>query len=239
MNNKSTRAAKENSGAFRRASVALSAAILYAVAAVVLLCVCIPSLVTLITGVSTVDDISGEYEGQYITFELAMLADYYAENSDEHDEATVCYAVTMVNDRLVTVILPKGLIDDADAFLEKCVQYLLKYTYDPVDTMTVSGTVVRLSDDELAMMYDWFGQSRSYLAQLGIPEGSVDYADVLSVYALKCGYAGSLRTGWAVALAILALALAALCCALLLRFRRICRGSASNAAKKPAKGNKR
>ena len=163
------------------------------------------AFIKLISGPSSVSDFDNVSDGDYVTANISLIMDFYAEGYAHTDgDATTLYAVTAGDEYFYTVIVPKRYFDSANTINQDTLNFMLGTRSSLNRYFTVTGTIYTLSDTELSYLYNWFTENMQWLQSSDVIGEVSDYSDYLSVYALRVDYIGNLPTVWVYILSSLA-----------------------------------
>ncbi|HHU22607.1 MAG TPA: hypothetical protein GXZ52_04205 [Clostridiales bacterium] len=159
------------------------------------------AFIDILRGPEKLGPISQEDPGSYVSAEVSLIMDFYAEDySSLRDSVTGWYAIVPHEGQLFTILLtPRyfesaGLvIDDTYSYLNRLINRIDKY-------FVVNGTLDNLDPKAQAMLYDWFSLNKGWMAEAGIIGEVTDYSHILSPYVLCVDTVGSLPAVWAFAL---------------------------------------
>ena len=179
----------------KRAFIRACAAILLALA---LLAATDFAIVDMLRGPKVTADASELSPGDYVTTNVDMILGYFAEEYNGSDEVTALYAVVPYGGRFAVIILPERYFDSADTVYNSTYDFINGRTAFINDYILVTGTAEELTDKTAAMFYDWFGLNKDWMAEAGLVDADVqDYADHLSLAALRADMTGRLPSVWA------------------------------------------
>lgn len=177
-------------------------------AAVILLVVTGFAFVDMLRGSEFVSDITQLSAGDYVTTNVDMILGYFAEEYNGSDEVTALYAVVPCDQYFAVVILPERYFDSGDVIYDSTYAFINGETAAVNDYILVTGTAEELTGDTSAMFYDWFGLNKDWMTEAGLIDSEVeDYANHLSLIALRVDRTGRLSTSWSLALSAVAWAL--------------------------------
>lgn len=192
----------------KRAKRAVIRACAAAVLALVLLAATGFAVVDMLRGPDVTADMTGLAPGDFVTTNVDMILGYFAEEYNGKDEVTALYAVVPYGGRFAVVILPERYFDSADTVYDSTYDFINGRTAFINDYILVTGTAEELTDETAAMFYDWFGLNKDWMAEAGLVDADVqDYADHLSLVALRADMTGRLPAVWAWTLSGIAWAL--------------------------------
>lgn len=177
------------------------------------------AIVDLLRGPVVTADASQLSPGGYITTNVDMILGYFAEEySSGSGETTAVYAVVPYDGRFFAVILPERYFDSADVIYSSTYDFINGRTDSINSYILVTGTAEELSEQTAAMFYDWFGLNLDWMTEAGLTGGEVDdYADHISLVALRADVTGRLPSAWTWALTGAAWALLIYAAAVFLR----------------------
>jgi hypothetical protein len=169
-----------------RAKKAVIRAVCAAVLAVILLAASGFAVVRLVSGAKIRADISDLEVGDYVTTNVDMILGYFAEEYNSKDEDTAYYAVVPYDGKFSVVILPQRYFESADVIFDETYDFINGRRDSINSYVLVTGTAEELSETTAGMFYDWFGLNKDWMTEAGLIDGEVeDYADYLSVVALR------------------------------------------------------
>ncbi len=182
----------------KRAKLALIRACAAIVLALVLLAVTGFAIADMLRGPAVTPDVTGLESGDYITTNVDMILGYFAEEYNSRDEVTALYAVVPYDGRFAVVILTERYFDSAYTVYDATYEFINGRTAFINDYILVTGTAEELTDETLAMFYDWFGLNKDWMTEAGLITGEVDdFAKCLSGVALRADMTGRLPSIWA------------------------------------------
>lgn len=186
----------------KRAKRAVIRACAAVFAALVMLAATGFAIVDLLRGSAAVADVTRLSSGDYVTVNIDMILGYFAEEySRGSGETTAVYAIVPCNGRFCAVILPERYFDSAGVIYDSTYDFINGRTDSISSYILVTGTAEELTDETITMFYDWFGLNRDWMTEVGLTGGEVeDYADHISIIALRADTTGRLPSAWTWAL---------------------------------------
>jgi len=194
---------KKNIGNARLRS-ALTRALAALLIALVLLSLSGFSFVDLLRGAKKVSTVGENDLGDYVSAEVNCILGYYAEDASASGSVKGRYAVVKLGDMLVTVHLSARYLESADVIFGETDAFYSGSLSALTHYFVVNGTVRELGSDAQALFYDWFGEHQGELVSCGAIDSVSDYVEILSDCSIEVDSVGSLSSGAAIALSIIA-----------------------------------
>lgn len=179
-------------------------------AAVILLACTGWAFVELISAPQTVTQGAELSDGAYVTADLRFVMDICGVERDVRSGEPVAYlAIAPVGDQFVIVRFPAKDYD-AYAALEAETQGYLRGTQRSLSYhMSATGTAKTMDEDTAQLLADWFNENAEWMSRSGLIAAVENYSTYLCVYQIDTGAVGSVSTGTAVTLSLIAAALIA------------------------------
>lgn len=182
-----------------RRNLALVRATAAVVLAVLLLALTGCGALRLLGDPDPVTDAAELKNGAYAGAELPYIMDIIGVEKSGSGRITGYYAVAPLGDSFVTVRFPasdaenmRALEQATDAFLQGDAMSIPYF-------LTVSGGVKNLSEDEEALLSQWFSDNASWMSQSGVISAVENYGDYLSGRMIDTGSVAGVSVGAAVA----------------------------------------
>ncbi len=166
-------------------------------AAVILLAVTGFAFIRIIQGPEAILDLRDAEAGDYVAMEVPLIYGFYAEEcASQEGDATAWLAFVPNGDGFATVILPERYFDSSQSVLDETYAILNGEQDSLEHYILVTGTVEELSEEAQTYLYEWFGLNMEWMQEAGLVGEVEDYADVLSIMALRVDTIGHLPAVW-------------------------------------------
>ena len=173
---------------------ALAAVLAALLVALLLLAVTGFAFIDVLKGPVDVNSASELEEGSYISMDIAMSIDVFAEEFVPSSGKVIGrYIVVPMEEKLVAVFLPERYFESEEVIRNLTSEYLMAgRAHSLKNYILVTGTVQNLSDKEKTIMYDWAERNGGWIGSLGIVEQTEYFADNLSEYVIRVDYIGNM-----------------------------------------------
>lgn len=137
------------------------------------------SVVSLLRGPVESPAIQDEEQGAFVYRDVNIIIGFYADDANG-DKVTGRYGLVPMNGKLATVRFTGRYLENAGKICDNTYDYFNGKTQALNEYVVVQGTVDTLTEDQSALMYDWFGLNKDQLVEIGFIGDTDDYAQYLS-----------------------------------------------------------
>ena len=185
---------------------ALAAVLAALLVALLLLAVTGFAFIDVLKGPVDVNSASELEEGSYISMDIAMSIDVFAEEFVPSSGKVIGrYIVVPMGEKFVAVLLPERYFESEEVIRDLTRDYLMTGRVQSLKNyILVTGTVQSLNDKEKTIMYDWAESNGDWVASFGIVEQREYFADSLSDYVIRVDYIGNMSDIWVYILSAMA-----------------------------------
>ena len=162
-----------------RQTMAALRALAAVLVAVILLAVTGFGGVDMLRGAKESDSILDEEQGAFVKRDVFAILGFYADKATG-DEVSARYAVVPMGGKLATVKFTNRYLEAAKAVEESTYGFVNGENQTLDSYVIAQGTVSTLTEDESALLYDWFGLNKDQLVEMRMIAETDDYADYLS-----------------------------------------------------------
>lgn len=175
MNNETNE--KKISHGLKLAMIRAGAALL---AAVLLLLGTGLSAFTLIKGADEPKTLLEVEEGAFVKRDVYAILGFFGEEIKGSDKVTARYGIIPVDGKLATVRFSSRYLESAMAVQNSTYDFVNGKAESLDKYVSVQGTLTELSEDQSALLYDWFGLNKEQLVTMKLISDTDDYADYLA-----------------------------------------------------------
>lgn len=166
-------------GGNKKLTFALIRCIAALVLAAILLAATGFSIVSLLRGPTESPAIQNEEQGAFVYRDVNIIIGFYADDA-KGDKINGRYGLVPMNGKLATVRFTNRYLESAGKLCDNTYDYFNGVVQSLDEYVVVQGTVGTLTEDQAALMYDWFGLNKDQLVEIGFIADTDDYAQYLS-----------------------------------------------------------
>lgn len=137
-------------------------------------------VIGLLQGPVVTTAIQNEEEGAFVYCDINAILGFYADEATSGGKVTARYGIIAMGGKLISVRFTERYLESAGTLYTDTVDLINGNISELQNYIVVQGTVKTLSEENSALLYDWFGLNIDQLVAIGAVTDTEDYANSLS-----------------------------------------------------------